>query len=192
MNLDDNIKNAFEIVRKTYENLDKLMVYLDNESTGKGYKPSIGRFLRYSSDPDHRGWLYNNIIKLYQFIDDEDLHNKWKDGPIYSVEFSFENYPKMIVSKFDFNIKEWSPGIGAHRVNYFSYPVNKDFKSEFRHMVLEDSKEYTKSVPNDDISEKYWGLNHVIFREFKLTEVNLENANKLVFDEFDKMRNIKE
>ena len=190
MNLDNNIKNAFEVVRKTYENLNKLMGYLDVESIEKGYEPSIGRFLRYSSDPDYKGWLYNNFVKLYQFTNDGELGSKWRDGPIYSVEFSFQDCPKMIVSKFDFNIKEWGPGIGAHRVNYFSNPVNKDFKSDFKHIVLEDLQGYTKSVPNEGISEKYWGLNHVIFREFNLTEVNLENANRLVFGEFDKMREL--
>lgn len=191
MNLDNNIKNAFEVVRKTYENLNKLMSFLDGESTEKGYKPSIERFLRYSSDPDYKGWLYNNIVKLYQSLDDVELGNKWRNGPIYTVEFSFQDYPKMIVSKFDFNIKEWGPGMGAHRVNYFSNPVNKDFKSDFNHIVLEEFEGYRKSVPNNSISEKYWGLNYVIFREFSLTEVNLENANKLVFEEFDKMREIK-
>lgn len=191
MNLDENIKNAFEVVRKTYENLYKLMTYLDNESSRKGYKSSIVRFLRYSSDPNHQGWIYNNLVKLYQFSLDEGLPSGWKEGPIYAVEFSFVDYPKMIVSKFDFDIKTWRSGINIGDVDYFSNPVNSSFENEFKHEYVEGFADYKKSVPLDEISKEYWDLNYVIFREFRLTEVNLENANKLVFDEFDKMKNIK-
>lgn len=191
MNLGENIKNAFEVVRKTYENLYKLMSYLDSQSIEKGYEPSIVRFLRYSSDSNYKGWVYNNFIKLYQFKGDgDDLQNKWKDGPIYAIEFSFTDYPKMIVSKFNFDIKKWGEGIGSDKVNYFSNPTNLKMKDEFNHVKLGKNNFYNKSVPLNGVSELYWDLNYVIFKEFNLTDVNIDNANELTFGEFNKMRDM--
>lgn len=39
MNLGENIKNAFDVVLKTYENIDKLIKYCDLISADCGYEP---------------------------------------------------------------------------------------------------------------------------------------------------------
>ena len=38
MNLSENIKNAFNVIDKTYENVDKLMRYCDSIANDCGYE----------------------------------------------------------------------------------------------------------------------------------------------------------
>lgn len=196
MNINDNIRNAFEVVRKTYESLDKLMGYLDGEAGKHGFEPSIERFLRYSSDSNHEGWLYNNMVKLYQSTDDgELLSNGWYDGPIYVVEFSFAGSPKMKVAKFKFDNKAWGKGIGSGSVNYFSYPLigllpGKQNNEFTYHGSGEPSKDYQAAETKKGFYEAYWNLEYLIYREFDLPEINSENAIDKVFGTFKEMKDL--
>ncbi|AGE21854.1 hypothetical protein GHH_c13170 [Geobacillus sp. GHH01] len=62
----ENIKNAFEVVRKTYESVDKLLAELDRQSVECGFVPVIPQFLRQKSDREYRGWFIQSFIKLYR------------------------------------------------------------------------------------------------------------------------------
>lgn len=66
MSLGENIKSAFEVVLKTYENVDKLLRYCDLIAEDYGYEVVTDKFLRYKSDSNYEGWFINSFIKLYQ------------------------------------------------------------------------------------------------------------------------------
>lgn len=78
----NNIVKAFEIIDKTYENVEKLMKYCDSIADDKGYISISDRFLRYKFDKDYEGWMTRIFVKLYQHQDDMLLENEWLYGPV--------------------------------------------------------------------------------------------------------------
>ena len=191
MNLDKNIGNAFEVVRKTYENVEKLMSSLDRETLSRGYESSKERFLRYSSDVYVDGWLFNDIVKIYQFSQDRLIEsNDWLDGPIYVVDICFYDNPKIKVGNFHYkNMEEWSRGISASSSCYFTNPLNKDFHSD--DFCYKDIDGYIVVKPRrEEVSKKYWGLEKCMFKEFKLSEIVDDSGVKKLIDVFDDLNKI--
>ena len=67
-----NIRNAFDVVRKTYTNVNKLFAAIDLEAKNNNFVNIISGqrpFVRFKSDIDTEGWLINDLIKLYQRMD---------------------------------------------------------------------------------------------------------------------------
>ncbi|PHD33537.1 MULTISPECIES: hypothetical protein [Bacillus cereus group] len=62
-----NIQNAFEVVRKTYQNIEKLLAELDRQGNELSFAPVLLQFIRWKSDRDHNGW---------------------KDDVVYAIEIS--------------------------------------------------------------------------------------------------------
>ena len=71
MNSNENIRNAFKVVYKTYENIDKLIKYCKTICEDNGYVVCSNKFLRWKSDNNFYGWAINNFILLFQ--DKEDI-----------------------------------------------------------------------------------------------------------------------
>lgn len=159
MDLDKNIENAFIVVRKTYENVQKMINFLDEKAILNDYIPVIDRFLRYSSDIDPRGWLYNDIVKVYQYEKDEPLENDWLKGSIYVINISFWEEPRMIVSKYNYDIEEWGKGkISPGDSWSFTHPLNKVYKNKlFNHECMKDLK-YMVSRPINEDTKKNIGI----------------------------------
>lgn len=186
MNTNENIRNAFNVVRKTYENTDKLMRSLDELSGKYNYESKLDRFTRYSSDLDTYGWLFNSFGKIYQFKEDKILNSYWRDGYIYYVEINFKEEPKLIVAIANYELTGWENGISPSHYWEISNAVNH--RDEF---ITDKLKEdYYKSKPiSESVSKKYWKFKDAIFKEYDLTEITNENIEEKVFIEFNKMRN---
>ena len=87
MNLGENIFNAFEVVNKTHENVDKLIKYCRTMAEErKEFELMSPKFLRYKSDVDYWGWNVRQMFLLFQDKQDELLENGWRDGPIYVLD----------------------------------------------------------------------------------------------------------
>ena len=56
MNLGENIHNAFEVVYKTFQSIEKLMLKCKSELDEDRYYMPVEKFLRYSSDQSWQGW----------------------------------------------------------------------------------------------------------------------------------------
>ncbi|MGL4108401.1 hypothetical protein [Clostridium sp. LP20] len=187
MNSSENIKNAFTVVVKTYENIEKLMNYCDNVADNYGYIPISSKFLRRRSDNNPTGWLYRSLIKVYQakenFQEDED---GWCDGPVYTMEFNFEEEPNCYLSKFEYeDITSWNNGISPTEHWGFYFPTDE---RDERHSFVKIEDDYIVSTPKEGYKDTYWGLERVIFRVLSLLEINGDNAGSLIFGEFDKLK----
>lgn len=191
MNLGENIKNAFDIVRKTYENVDKLMKFCDSIANDCGYEAVTDKFLRYKSDSYYGGWFIDSFIKLYQSKKDKVLENDWKDGPVFAMELNFEDIPTVYLSKFEYdNISDWSKGVSPTEYWGFSEPINCQ-GSGFNERNLDGKDRYYVSKPaTENIKNKYWGIERVVYTTFDLLQLNSNNISEKVFGEFDTLRNL--
>lgn len=191
MNLAENIKNAFDVVRKTYENVDKLMKFCDSIANDCGYEAVTDKFLRYKSDSYYGGWLIDSFIKLYQSKKDKVLENDWKDGPVFAMELNFEDIPTVYLSKFEYdNISDWSKGVSPTEYWGFSEPIDCQ-GSGFNERNLKGKDRYYVSKPaTENIKNKYWGIERVVYTTLDLLQLNSNNILEKVFGEFDKLRNL--
>lgn len=133
MNLGENIFNAFEVVNKTHENVEKLIEFCRIMTTErKEFDLMSPKFLRYKSDSDYWGWNTTQMFLLFQDTQDELLENGWRDGPIYVLEIllydpdgCFEtNEPRLEMAKFEYeDIKSFSPGVSPASYYCFTHPL---------------------------------------------------------------------
>ena len=119
MNSGENIHNAFSVVFKTLQNIEKLIKKCKMEiDTDKYYMPAE-RFMRYNSDLEWEGWIYWSFILLFQRHEDGLLmDNKWIDGPVYAVEINVDSEtcdePKVYIAKMEFDgMNEWTKGCSS-------------------------------------------------------------------------------
>lgn len=193
MDLGTNIYNAFEVVEKTYDNVNKLLEYCRSISAEKGkYTLVTPRFLRYKSDNSIHGWSISSFILLFQNTEDERLEsNAWLNGPIYLLEINLYepniyDVPMINVAKYEFaDMSSWTPGVSpaSHHIFYNSlYGDGMDF-------VQAEDKSFYKGVANDIeyTDRKYWGLRHIVGIGIPLTEITIENAYDKIFGGFDSL-----
>lgn len=182
----DNIKNAFSVVYNTLENVKKLMEYCDKVAESNGYYSCTDRFLRNNTDNSVDGWVYNKFFKVYQSGESEVLENGWRNGPLYVLEINLEEEPKYYVSKFEYeDVKGWSKGISPSAWWAFYFPTNiNDNRIEFS--KIDDI--YTVGVPKGSYKKTYWGLDRAVFRSGDLLELNSDNINNYIFEQYNKLK----
>ncbi|ACB86080.1 hypothetical protein [Natranaerobius thermophilus] len=191
MSLSDNINNAFEVVLKTYENIDKLMRYCDTISSEFNYIPISDKdFLRYKSDRDYNGWLVNSFIKLYQYQKDQELENGWKDGPIFGLNIYLIGEPSIYLAKYEFDdIHDWGSSYSVSDHWMFFRPIHAEkYGHDFEITELENHHSYFISEPAPYLKKNYKNLNRVLFTKKDLIQLTAENVGDMVFKEFDKLR----
>ena len=185
MNLNDNIKNAFTVVRNTHKNIEKLMKYCDNISEKNGYASVTEKFLRYKSDKYVEGWLLDGFVKLYQNLSDNDFENEWKNGPVFVFEINLDKEPIINISMFLYNdIENWETGISPRQHWAFYCPVNLDMEG-IEKSLIDEAKQIYLIDADENVSNNYWSLNRIYTLSYKLTDLNSETTNKLVFKNFD-------
>ncbi|WP_241079673.1 hypothetical protein [Natranaerofaba carboxydovora] len=188
-----NIKNAFDVVLKTYENIDKLMRYCDICAYECSYIPSTeSHFLRYKSDPDYNGWLITSFIKLYQSTEDEELENYWQDGPIYGMNIYLLSEPSIYLAKYEFeDMSAWEHGYFSNRDFWFASPLRPDeYGNEFEIEILQNENLYFVSTPHNDKKHKYLDMKRAVFTYIDMLQVTSENVEELIFNEFDKLKDL--
>lgn len=193
MNSSENIRNAFVVVHKTYENIKKLMECCKTIGAEKdNYIGVVDRFLRYKSDNDYSGWYIKDFINLFQKKSDEELENGWRSGAIYVMEIELYKddanqdwVPTVHLSKFEYdNIDSWSEGCSPANHWRFFYPLrNKDV------MDIHQKNGITVAIPRSkELGEKhYWGLKKLTSISLPLTDINAENVQEKIFRNFDKL-----
>lgn len=193
MNLGENIHNAVIVIRKTYDSIDKLMDYCRTMCEKEtNYTTAVPKFLRYKSDNDCEGWMIYDFILLFQNKGDKKLKNGWRNGPIFVMEINLldENVPTVFLSKFEYeNISDWN--LGCSPTNYwaFYWPLRKEDSMDYKELP-----EYIKVTPKPTLEEKiakdYWGLKRLVYMNIPLVKITSENANDMIFGNFEKLRNV--
>jgi len=185
MNLDNNIHDAFEIVAKTYENVNKLMSFCRENADEKGeFILSSPKFLRWRSDIEVDSWLMKSFILLYQNSKDKIMKNKWRRGPIYLMEINLNPYlyikPMINIAKYVYsdNLSSWGEGISSADHWRFYDPLYQDDFSEG------DEYNYCNYISDEAYSNRYWGLKKIIGTGIPLTDINRENAYEKIFGGF--------
>lgn len=187
MNISENMKNAFCVVRNTYESIDKMMKHCDNIAKNNGYIPASDKFLRYKSDMSTEGWLINSFVKIYQNDKDIEIDNEWRNGPIFMIEINLYDSPKLNVAMFRYeDMERWHKGLSPGDHWGFYHPINTTLNDSYTENVeLEGNVTVTKF--NGKISNSYWGLQSVHYLSHDLTEITSDNISEFVFDNFDKL-----
>jgi hypothetical protein len=191
MNLGENICNAFDIVAKTYENVNKLMSYCRTAVNEKGeYELVTPRFLRYKSDIDISGWHISSFVLLFQNVNDPLLKNKWRNGPVYVMEINLYqptvcNIPIVNVAKFEYvGIESWAEGCSIAYHWIFRDPLYGD-NVEYEYKDGQEGEMYFGNVSDTgDADKRLWGLRKITGFEIPLTEITSDNAYEKVFGNF--------
>ncbi len=176
--IDDNIRNAMQIVRKTHENIDKLMTLTKNiaKSSKVNYKLLTEKFLRYSSDTNYYGWTFGVFALLFKRND--DAQNIFYVMEI-DLDSSIVNVAKYIYdAPIDFG-KYISPA------DWTKY--GEPLRNDSGNFIYEPTCDFKKSKPKSaDVSKKYLGLDYALFAEFPLSDIKADNVKEKVFGTFDK------
>lgn len=186
----ENIRNAFNVVHKTYENIKKLMDYCKTVANEKSqYITAVDKFLRWKSDIDYSGWYIHDFILLFQKRSDAELENEWRNGPVYAMEIELrsedpQKVPSIYLSKFVYaEIDSWYKGCSAANHWVFYWPLrNRDI------MNIETNEGITMAVPKTkEAGQFYWGLERVTSVSIPLTDITADNALEKIFGSFDKL-----
>ena len=184
--LSENIKNAFYVVKKTHENVEKLMKYLRGVGVDYGYNAVGPEFLRWRSDANSQGWCVDSFIVLFQPKNALPCksENGWNDAPMYALEISFQEEPCLYLSRLDFDIESWnSSGIGSGEHWCFYWP-----RQDKRYFFIQEKDGYVYSKPRDEkASEKYWKILSSISKKSTFVDITRENVKEKIFEEFDKL-----
>lgn len=200
MSSQENIKNAFEVVRKTYENINKLMEYCKTTAVERDeFCLMSPKFLCTRSNVDYTGWCINSFVLLFQKETDKLLENGWRDGDVYVMEINLESHnvsdeyedlgPLISVNKFSYkNIAEWSQGILPSSHWAFHEPLY-DYDESIAYEVDDaDDCYYDGKVCYDNKEDSWWnGLTRVVGKEIPLTEINETNAYEQIFGTFKEL-----
>ena len=177
--VDDNIRNAMKVVRKTHENVQKLMTYCKNLSkqTGSGYRELLADkdYLRHLSRDDYLSWTIGSFILLFAKDDD--------DVTIYGVEIDLDGAKVRAIKYVYGGAIDSDKYISPSDHWKYAHPLRDDRKFE-----LEAAGAFIKSMPKSaDISRKYSGLKYALFVEFPLSEIKFGNVREKIFGTFDKL-----
>lgn len=189
----ENIRNAFKVVNKTYENINKMMNYCKTiADEGDEYIISTPKFLRWKSDNECEGWLINDFILLFQSKEDEELDNEWRDGPIYvlEIDFNYEVTPKVYISKFEYkNIETWSKGCSPSNHWRFYWPIRNE-----ELLNCSEIDDYIIWTPKKDkevaVDNYYWSIKRAVSYVEELVDINSDNIKEKIFGRFNILKDI--
>lgn len=195
MSSGENIRNALQVLYKTYDNVQKLIDFTRMVAQEKtDYRLAAPKVLRWRSENETNGWLLSDFILLFQNIMDLDCEseNGWKDAPIYAMEIclgdkDWDELPYIHLSKFEYDdINSWDEGCSPGDYWAFYWPLYDQQKMSFF-----DQGDYFIGVPkNEKYSDSYWGLKKVTYCEIDLMAVNSDNLKELIFNRFDLLRQL--
>ena len=157
MMVGENIHNAFVVVFKTLQEIEKLIGKCRTELDTKKYYMPAERFMRYSSDQTWEGWIYWSFILLFQRLDDGSvMENGWIDGPVYAVEINVDSdtcdVPKVYIAKMQFDrMKDWTKGCSPSNHSLFYNAIHGNSWTPF------------------------WGLQKLEKQEHDLTDLTQKN-----------------
>lgn len=189
MNSSENIRNAFKVVYKTYENVDKMMKYCKLICEDNNYVLCSNKFLRWKSDNYFSGWAINNFILIFQNKSDIEYENGLRNGPLYvlEIDFNYDYSPTVYISKYEYkNLDTWSGQFSPSDNWRYYWPVrNPDC---FDKNQVNEYEVYTPTKNSEAIREKsYLGLEKVIRHSECLVDINSDNISDKIFKRFDSL-----
>lgn len=193
MNLGENIHNAFEVVYKTFQSIEKLMLKCKSELDEDRYYMPVEKFLRYSSDQSWQGWIYWSFILLFQRKEDGSvMENGWINAPIYAVEINVDadtcEEPLVIIAKMDFgDLREWSAGCSPSNHGIFYSPIHGEkWFEEFQ--VEPDLCEVVPEKGDEEkVGNSYWGFRRLVKCSHNLVDVRQENYKEIIFGSMERL-----
>lgn len=197
MNSTENVRNAFHVVYKTYENIHKLMDYTKTIAPEKSrYVSVVDKFLRYKSDNDFAGWFIGDFILIFQHKIHTEFENEWRDGPIYIMEIELydeelklerSQLPCVRLSKFVYNteaMQGWSKGCSPANHWVFFDPLHN--RSTMR-VTIENNCSILTPINQDYSVRNYWGVEKIISKQLPLMDVTADNVVDKIFATFDSL-----
>jgi len=183
MNLGENIYNAFDIVVKTQENVNKFIEYCREIATERDeFEPSLKKTLFYKPQDIVLGYMV-----LFQSKKDTLLESGWRDGPLYLLSiqnFGIDVYevPMVDVAKCEYvDISSWKTGWPQSEYWRLYDPLFLSVEYEEE----EDSNFYSGCVVDEQEADKrFWGLRRISGFTIPLTEITSDNAYEKVFGNF--------
>jgi hypothetical protein len=196
MNSGKNIHNAFAVVYKTYQSVQKLILKCQNEIDDTKYHIPFNNFLRYSSDLYWGGWIYYSFILLFQRRKDgKVMKNNWINGPIYAVEINLDadtcDEPELIVAGMNFgNLSNWA-GCSKSDHKYFYEPIHKQYDYYNSIMYGEFEKIFPVEEYSEKVENKYDGLQNLVVWKCPLVEVRQDNYKDIIFGTIERLSRFK-
>lgn len=197
MSTGENIRNAVQVLYRTYESVSKMMEQTKSMAENAGYIVKSDKFLRWRTDGDPSAWLINNFILVFQSGENEACisGNNWRNGPVYTMEICLsgegapDGLPHLLLSRFEYKaIEEWPDSCSPADYWGFHQPTNKAFTRQFTR-VEKDGLLFTAPT-GEKASDAYWGLERAITSWYPLLEVTSSNLSEVVFGTFDKLAKI--
>ncbi|MCR5101750.1 MAG: hypothetical protein K6B41_10390 [Butyrivibrio sp.] len=197
MTLGENLHNAFDVVFKTMQSIEKLILKLQNEIDDECYYKPTERFLRYGSEKDYRGWVNWSFILLYQRKADGDIMgNGWINAPVYAVEINVDpentTEPIIYIARYNFgDTSTWASGVSPASHNIFYNPLHAQYY--FVEKKLDDSTTiimYKDGLP-DKVKSAFWNLKYVYRKELKLANINAGNYKAQIFSAIEDLSKLK-
>lgn len=197
MNSAENMTNAFHVVHQTYENINKLMEYCKTIGAEEShYESVVSKFLRYKSDSEVSGWYIQDFILVFQNLNDMELENTWRDGPLYAMEIELYNIdysieerkelPLVHLSKFEYDsLENWDN-------NYLSPTNHWRFFHALRNENVMNIKRngdysYIETIDQKASYRNYLGVKKIISKRIPLMDITAQNARELIFGTFDSL-----
>ena len=190
-----NIANAFNVVYKTYENVEKLISFLKSQAKleNEYSRCFSSEFMRWRSDTNIYGWAYSSIILAFQNMEDLEYENSsWREGPIYVLEInlcSTDGNALLNIARFDYdsvNFKKDNPPLSYGDHGFFHHPLI-DLNGKIIDYEPEDGNKFCGVIRNDAVSKKFWGLKSVRGFTVPLADITSENAYEIVFGGFNNL-----
>ena len=185
-----NIANAFKVVYSTYENVQKLISYLQNQAAeNSGYVSCSDKFLRWNSDKNIEAWAYHSFILLFQSKSDAELKNGWRDGPLYVIDINLYDFGEATVqtARFDYGDVNSLPNAVSPGDHWRFDDLLTHYDEGFIE-YKEENKKYTGEIKDiEKADRRYWGLRRVKGQYFPLSDITVENVCEKIFGVFDKL-----
>ena len=194
-NIDTNIANAFGVIYATYENVEKLISYLQNLALEQSSYVSCTdkEYLRWNSEWKNTfSWANHSFILVFQHEGDVELESGRRDGPLFVIDIDLYDYgeAKIEIAKLEYidvnNLPSRFSTSDHWRLHNPLAHYDDDF-IEYTEYLEEDAPYEGKVNDLANADKDYWGLRRVVGFSFPLSEITSENAYEKVFGGFDQL-----
>lgn len=188
MNLDENLCNAVNVLRETYNNLIKLLSFLKVKAPEYGFRCVTNDFLIWQSKSNTWGWVASKFTLLFQYNNSSLNEKGWTGDDIFGMEICLDDEPGLYISKFTFTdgLENVPDSLKSSDEWVFTHPKwNKD-----KFYIQTDKDGLIISKPQSKkISQKHWGMSSAVFKRDTFFDLTAENVYKKIFAVMNDLKN---
>jgi hypothetical protein len=173
-----NVINAFEVVRETHIQVEKLLKALDETAEKNKLKClTKDKFLSWQVIHNTWGWLLSSFIKVYE--DEKKYPNS-----VFTIEVHFENSAKIV-----FGIHLYKNGFRQEKYTNRNYNLGWIYSHRRTDVVHKFSRKsyedifISKPMNAKDVDVVHEDFILFAFKEIPLLELNKANLNSKIFSE---------